>query len=50
MSEDWKHASIVSTIGKWAWIIVILNGILQIIVPLIAYAQAAIAWSIVLIF
>lgn len=47
MSENWKHASIVSKIGKWAWIIVILNGILQIIIPLIVYAQAAIAWSIV---
>ena len=46
MSENWKHASIVSTIGKWAWIIVILNGILQIIIPLIVYAVEAISWSI----
>jgi hypothetical protein len=48
MSKNWKHASLVSTIGKWAWIIVILNGILQIIVPLIDYAVRAIAWSLVL--
>ena len=48
MSENWKHTSLVSTIGKWAWIIVILNGILQIIVPLIDYAVRAIAWSLVL--
>ena len=47
MSAEWQHASIVSKIGKWAWIIVILNGILQIIIPLIVYAQAAAAWSIV---
>jgi hypothetical protein len=46
MSENWKYASIVSKIGKWAWIIVILNGILQIIIPLIDYALRAASWSI----
>ncbi|MFX0057928.1 MAG: hypothetical protein ACFE85_16970 [Candidatus Hodarchaeota archaeon] len=31
MSEEWKNASLVSNIGKWAWIIGILNGIIYII-------------------
>ncbi len=47
MSENWKHASIVSKIGKWAWIIVILNGIIQIIDPLIRYAISAVQWSLI---
>jgi hypothetical protein len=47
MSEEWKYASIVSTIGKWAWIIVILNGIIKIIDPLIRYAISAVQWSLI---
>lgn len=31
MSEEWKHASWVSTLGKWAWVIGIINGIIDII-------------------
>lgn len=31
MSTEWKHASWVSTLGKWAWILVILNGVIGII-------------------
>ena len=30
--SEWQHASWVSTLGKWAWIIGILNGILGIVV------------------
>lgn len=42
MSEEWKHASWVSTLGKWAWIIGIISGIIDVIwgfatiVPLLA--------------
>ena len=32
MSEEWKHASWVSTLGKWAWGIGIISGIIDIIV------------------
>ena len=31
---EWQHASWVSTLGKWAWVIGILNGIFGIIVAL----------------
>jgi len=31
MSEEWQHGDITSQIGKWAWIIGFLNGILAII-------------------
>jgi hypothetical protein len=31
MGEEWKHASLVSSIGKWAWIIGVVNGILGLI-------------------
>jgi hypothetical protein len=29
--DEWKHASWVSTLGKWAWVIAILSGIINII-------------------
>ncbi len=29
--HEWQHASWVSTLGKWAWIIGILNGVLGIL-------------------
>ncbi len=29
--SEWQHASWVSTLGKWAWIIVVLNGVIGII-------------------
>ncbi|MFX1501140.1 MAG: hypothetical protein ACFFDH_09285 [Promethearchaeota archaeon] len=31
MSEEWNHASWVSTFGKWAWVLVIINAIIDII-------------------
>ncbi len=31
MSEEWQHASLVSKIGKWAWILGLVNGILAVI-------------------
>lgn len=39
MSEEWKHASWVSSLGKWAWVIIIINGILGIIVNIILIAE-----------
>ena len=44
MGEEWKHASLASNIGKWAWIIGILNGIIGIIVG-IARIGAALTLS-----
>jgi len=41
LSEEWKHASWVSTLGKWAWVISIISGIINIIVGL----TGAIAFS-----
>ena len=32
--SEWQHASWVSTLGKWAWIIGLLNGVVGIIVGL----------------
>ena len=41
MSEEWKHASWVSTLGKWAWIIVIINGIIEILYYIVLIAEIA---------
>jgi len=35
--SEWQHASWVSALGKWAWIIGILNGIVGIIVALMGF-------------
>ena len=32
--SEWQHASWVSTLGKWAWVIGILNGLLGIVTSL----------------
>ncbi|MFX1566799.1 MAG: hypothetical protein ACFFCV_00370 [Promethearchaeota archaeon] len=34
MSTEWKHASWVSTLGKWAWIIGIVSGIIDIVISI----------------
>jgi len=62
MSEEWQYASIVSKIGKWAWIIGLINGIFNIIagivgiggylywssiIPLYTYFSFYDIWSIV---
>ena len=39
MSEEWSHASWVSTLGKWAWLLVILNGVLEIIFSIVNIGQ-----------
>lgn len=42
MSEEWKHASWVSPLGKWAWIIVIINGIIEIIYFIVLISEIAV--------
>ena len=32
--KEWKHASWVSTLGKWAWLIAIVSGIIDIVISL----------------
>ena len=34
MSEEWKYESWVSTLGKWAWVIGIVSGIIDILIVL----------------
>ena len=41
MSEEWKHASWVSTLGKWAWIIGIVSGIVDILIAIYSIAVLA---------
>jgi hypothetical protein len=41
MSEEWKHASWVSTLGKWAWLIAIVSGIIDIVISIPAIIAAA---------
>ena len=31
MSEEWQHGNIVSQIGKWAWILGFINGLIELI-------------------
>ena len=46
MSSEWNHASWVSTLGKWAWVIGIINGVLGIIWGLYsAFIAAAIPFG-----
>ena len=42
---EWQHASWVSTLGKWAWVIGILNGIFGIIWALYQIIVLTAAWS-----
>jgi len=44
--SEWKHAGWVSGLGKWAWIILLVLGILGIIVGLAATIPGIIAWGI----
>jgi hypothetical protein len=32
--KEWKHASWVSTLGKWAWVIAIVSGIIDIVISI----------------
>ncbi|UCC19239.1 MAG: hypothetical protein JSV62_14225 [Promethearchaeota archaeon] len=41
MSEGWKHESWVSTLGQWAWILVMLNSVVDIIWGLVIIISLA---------
>ena len=45
MSEEWKHASWVSTLGKWAWVLVVLNGVIEIIWYVVAISTYLAWWN-----
>ncbi len=42
---EWQHASWVSLIGKWAWIIGILNGLIGLIWSLISLIPLISLWA-----
>ncbi|NHJ22534.1 MAG: hypothetical protein EAX91_16425 [Candidatus Lokiarchaeota archaeon] len=42
---EWKHAGWVSGLGKWAWIILLILGVLRIIVELVGLIPAIAAWE-----
>jgi len=42
---EWQHASWVSTLGKWAWIIGILNGLAGILWSLYQIIVLSVAWA-----
>lgn len=41
MSQEWKFASWVSTLGKWAWVIGIVSGIVDILIAIYSIAILA---------
>lgn len=43
--SEWQHASWVSSLGKWAWIILILWGIISIILNLILILPTIALWE-----
>ena len=45
MGEEWKHASLASNIGKWAWIIGIVNGLIGIFWGIYGVSVSLIGWS-----
>jgi len=45
VKPEWQHASWVSLLGKWAWIILILNAIVSIIIQLIFLPGIIAAWE-----
>jgi len=44
--SEWQHASWVSTLGKWAWVIGILNGLLGIVWSLYVIATYIAVWGV----
>ncbi len=52
MSEDWKHASWVSLIGKWAWLIGIISGVTNLMwgfltIPVVIFGFGQPIWLII---
>ncbi|MBY8985554.1 MAG: hypothetical protein KGD65_10820 [Candidatus Lokiarchaeota archaeon] len=45
MSEEWKHASWVSLIGQWAWIIGIISGVINVLIGFITIPFVIIGWG-----
>ena len=43
--SEWKHAGWVSSLGKWAWIILFAQGIIRIPVELAALIPAMVLWE-----
>ena len=43
--SEWQHASWVSTLGKWAWIIGVLNGIIGLFWSLYQFITLSALWS-----
>ena len=43
--SEWQHASWVSTLGKWAWIIGLLNGVIGIFWALFQIITLSAAWA-----
>ncbi|NVM45281.1 MAG: hypothetical protein HWN79_10215 [Candidatus Lokiarchaeota archaeon] len=43
--SEWKHAGWVSSLGKWAWIILFVLGIIHIIVGLATAIPLIVAWE-----
>jgi hypothetical protein len=44
--SEWQHASWVSTLGKWAWIIIIVSDLIGLLVSLFAIISLGIFWGI----
>jgi len=44
-SGEWQFASIVSLIGKWAWVIIIVNAIIYVIWGLYSFFTAYAVWQ-----
>ena len=44
--SEWQHASWVSTLGKWAWVIGVLNGLIGILVSL----SLIVTWGVLLLY
>ena len=42
--SSWSHASWVSPMGKWAWVVLVINCIIGIIVSIILLAIGALWW------
>ena len=43
--SEWQHASWVSTLGKWAWVIGLLNGLAGIIWSLYQFITLSALWA-----
>jgi hypothetical protein len=44
--SEWKNAGWVSGLGKWAWIIVLINGIIGLLSSIVEIITYAAAWAI----